>query len=137
MTVEHRTTTTLGQQEISEPLPGARFESSAVAGSSGTFGNLTSVDVARRLVILAFAVVQAILALEIVLLLVDARAGAPPVAAVLDAARPLVMPFVGMLRTSSATVGTSVVDVVAIAAFVGWTVLEAFVLAFLRLFRSA
>lgn len=136
MTVEHRTTTTLGQQEISEPQPGAHFESSAIPGSSSTFGGLTSVDVARRLVILAFAVVQGILALQIVLLLVDARPSAPPVAAVFEVARPLVSPFVGMLRSPSMAAGRSVLDLVGIAAFVGWTVLEVFVLALLGLFRS-
>jgi uncharacterized protein YggT (Ycf19 family) len=91
---------------------------------------------ASRVVIATFTVIQVVIGLRIALLLADARESNGLVAAILALSQPLVAPFEGILRTNALEAGGAVLDVAAIVALVGWTLLELIVLAFLRVGRS-
>ena len=92
--------------------------------------------IAGRIVILLFGIIQVLIILRIVfLLLLDAREGNDLVAWVLNASQIFVAPFEGMLGTDALTSGGSVLDVAAILALIGWTLLEALILAAVGVFR--
>ena len=55
---------------------------------------------------------------------------------ILDLSRPLVAPFEGILRTNALESGGSVLDLAAVVALVGWTIVELVILAVLRIGRS-
>ena len=86
-------------------------------------------ETARRVVIFIFGIVQAIIGLRIVLLLLDARESNGLVSIILDVSQVLVAPFEGVLRTNAMTSGGSILDVAAIVALIGWTLVELIVLA--------
>ena len=88
-----------------------------------------------RVVILLFGIVQVLIILRIVLLLLNAREGNDLVQWILNASQIFVAPFEGMLNTNALHAGGSVLDVAAILALIGWTILEAIVLAVIRIFR--
>ena len=90
---------------------------------------------ASRVVILIFGIIQAFIILRIVLLLLDAREGNDIVSFILNTSQIFVAPFEGMLRTNALTAGGSVFDVAAVVALIGWTILEALILAGLNIFR--
>lgn len=78
----------------------------------------------RRLVTLIFGIIQALIVLRIVLLLLNAREGNDIVSFILNASQVFVAPFVGIFNVDALHAGGSILDVAAIAALVGWTVLE-------------
>jgi len=92
-------------------------------------------ETARRVVIFIFGIVQAIIALRIVLLLFDARESNGLVSAILDLSQILVAPFEGILRTNAMTSGGSILDVAAIVALIGWTLIELLVIAAIGIFQ--
>lgn len=96
-------------------------------------------ELARRIVVLVFGLVQIVIGARIVLLLLDAREANALVSAVLNISQVFVAPFEGILRTDSLNSAGSVLDVSAIVAFVGWTILELIVLWVIGIFarRSA
>jgi YggT family protein len=88
----------------------------------------------ERVVGLVFGVVQALIGLRILLLVLDANGRNGIVAAILNVTNVLVDPFRGVLRLDRIAAGSgSVLDVAAIVAIVGWTLVEALILALLRL----
>lgn len=89
----------------------------------------------RRLVVLIFGIIQVLIALRIVLLLLNAREGNEIVAFILNASQLFVAPFIGIFNQDALQSGGSVLDIAAVAALVGWTVLEAIVLWAVNLFR--
>jgi hypothetical protein len=91
--------------------------------------------VAQRVVILLFGIVQVLILLRIVFLLIDAREGNDLVQFVLNASQIFVAPFEGMLNTNALAAGGSVLDIAAILALIGWTLLEALILAAVGVFR--
>jgi hypothetical protein len=91
--------------------------------------------VAQRVVILLFGIVQVLIVLRVVFLLLDAREGNDLVQFVLNASQIFVAPFEGMLNTNALHAGGSVLDVAAILALIGWTLLEALILAAIGVFR--
>lgn len=91
--------------------------------------------VAGRIVVLLFGIIQVLIILRIVLLLLDAREGNDLVAFILNMSQIFVGPFEGVLRTNALTSGGSVFDVAAVLALVGWTLLEALILAAVGVFR--
>jgi hypothetical protein len=91
--------------------------------------------VAGRLVVLVFGIIQALILLRIVLLLLDAREGNDVVSFILNASQIFVGPFEGILQTNALTAGGSVFDIAAVLALVGWTILEALILAAVGVFR--
>jgi hypothetical protein len=96
-------------------------------------------EMGRRIVLLVFGLIQLVIGARIVLLLLDAREANALVAAVLNISQVFVAPFEGVLRTDSLNAAGSVLDVTAIVAFVGWTILELIVLWVIGIFgrRSA
>ncbi len=81
-------------------------------------------EIARRIVVFAFGIVQLLIALRIVLLLVGADRANALVRAIYDVSGVLVAPFEGILRTDAMSAGGAVLDVSALVALVGWTILE-------------
>lgn len=92
-------------------------------------------DLLGRIVVLLFGIVQVLIILRIVLLLLNAREGNDIVAWILNTSQIFVGPFEGMLNTNALKAGGSILDVAAILALIGWTVLEAIILAAVGIFR--
>ena len=92
-------------------------------------------ELARRIVVLVFGLIQIVIGARIVLLLLDAREGNALVAGVLSISQWFVAPFEGILRTDSLHAAGSILDITAIVALVGWTILELIVLWIIGLFR--
>ena len=94
------------------------------------------VTLASRIVIFAFGVLQALLILRIILLLLVANPGNDVVSFILSVTDPFVEPFIGMFQLNAVTADQgSVLDVAAIVALIGWTLVEALILAALRIFN--
>lgn len=92
-------------------------------------------SVLERLIIFLFALIQGLLILRIVLLLVAARQGNDLVALIYDLSDIFVAPFRGILGRNQIPAGSTDLDVAAIAALIGWTIVELIILGFLRVFR--
>ncbi len=85
----------------------------------------TGPEQTRRIMVFAFGIIQVLIALRIVLILVAARADNAIVATIMDASDYLVAPFRGILQANVIeTGGGIVVDLAAIVALIGWTILE-------------
>jgi hypothetical protein len=82
-----------------------------------------------------FGLIQIVIGARIVLLLLDARESNALVAGILDVSQVFVAPFEGILRTDSLSRAGSVLDIAAIVAFVGWTIIELIVLWAIGIFR--
>src|SRR5918994_4411622 len=80
-------------------------------------------EMLRRVVVLIFGIIQAFIILRIVLLLLNAREGNDLVSFILNTSQLFVAPFEGIFQTNALTSGGSVLDIAAIAALVGWTIL--------------
>jgi hypothetical protein len=89
----------------------------------------------RRVIVLVFGLIQIIIGVRIVLLLLDAREANDLVSGILNVSQVFVAPFEGILRTDSLNSAGSVLDVAAIVAFVGWTILELIVIWAVGIFR--
>ena len=89
----------------------------------------------RRRVTLIFGIIQVFIVLRIVLLLLNAREGNGIVSFILDVSQLFVAPFVGIFNTDALHASGSVLDIAAIAALVGWTILEVVVLWAVNLMR--
>jgi hypothetical protein len=92
-------------------------------------------ELAGRVVVQLFGIVQVFVILRIVLLLLNAREGNDLVAFILNTSQIFVGPFNGMLNVDNLKSGGSVFDIAAVLALVGWSVLEALVLAAVGIFR--
>jgi hypothetical protein len=113
-----------------------------VPGTTGTTVRSRTIEsrpsggaVAGRIVILIFGIIQVLILLRIVLLLLNAREGNNLVAFILNTSQIFVGPFEGILRTDALKAGGSILDVAAILALVGWSLLEALILAAVGVFR--
>jgi len=91
--------------------------------------------VVGRIVVFLFGLIQAVILLRIVLLLLDAREGNDLVSFILNTSQIFVAPFEGILRTDALHSGGSIFDVAAVVAIVGWSILEALILAAVGIFR--
>jgi hypothetical protein len=89
----------------------------------------------RRVVVLLFGLIQVLIAARILLLLLDAREANGLVSAILNGSQLFVAPFEGILRTDALQSAGSILDLAAIVAFVGWTVLEMIVIWAVAIFR--
>lgn len=92
-------------------------------------------EIARRIVVLVFGLIQLVIGARIVLLLLDAREGNALVAGILGISQVLIAPFEGILQTDSINAAGSTLDVAAVVALVGWTVVELIVLWAIGIFR--
>ena len=145
MTDYERTTTreTSATDPGPTPVPSADASGARPAASStvrtterayapaGPSGSAT----AARIVTFAFGILQALLILRIILLVLVANPGNDIVSLILNATNPFVEPFRGMFSLDRATAARSVFDIAALVALIGWTLLEAVVLAGLRIFQ--
>jgi uncharacterized protein YggT (Ycf19 family) len=94
----------------------------------------SAMTVLYRIVGLVFGLIQAVIVLRIVFLLLIANRDNGLVSAILAMSDPLVEPFRGMFRLDRVGGGSgSVLDVAAVVALVGWTLIEMLVLAVVRL----
>ena len=144
MTIEERQTTVQTNQDVTpvaqEVVPVATQQAPAIS-SRETYTSRSTVvqaggsELARRVVVLVFGLIQAVIVLRIVLLLLDARSGNDLVAGILNVSQIFVAPFEGILNSNALNSGGSVLDLAAVLAFIGWTILEFVVFAVVNLFR--
>lgn len=115
--------TDLGQQTV-------RTESrrTTVSGPGGQ-------EMTRRIVVLIFGLIQLVIGIRFVLLLLDARESNGIVSGILNFSQIFVAPFEGILRTNALHSAGSVLDMAAVVAFVGWTVIELVVIWVISIFR--
>ncbi len=92
-------------------------------------------EMTRRIVVLIFGLIQIVIAARFVLLLLDAREANGLVSAILNISQVFVAPFEGILRTNNLHSAGSILDVAAVVAFIGWTILEVIVLWVAAIFR--
>jgi hypothetical protein len=89
----------------------------------------------ERLVLFIFGLIQGLLLLRILLLLVAARESNDIVAFIYGISEVFVAPFRGILGTDEIAAGSTELDVTAIVALIGWTVIELIFLGLVRIFR--
>jgi hypothetical protein len=92
-------------------------------------------EMARRVIVLIFGLIQLVIGLRFVLLLLDAREANGLVSGILNLSQPFVAPFEGILRTNGLASHGNFFDVTAIVAIVGWTILELIVIWAVGIFR--
>jgi hypothetical protein len=92
-------------------------------------------ELTRRIVVLVFGLIQVVVGLRIVLLLLGAREGNALVSGILDVSQVFVAPFEGILQSDALSSAGSTLDIAAIVAFVGWTLIEVIVLWAVGIFR--
>jgi uncharacterized protein YggT (Ycf19 family) len=91
----------------------------------------------QRLIIFFFGLIQLLIVLRIVLLLFAARESNDLVAAIYNISEIFVAPFRGILRIEEVQAGATALDVGALVALAGWTIIELIVLGLVRIFRPA
>jgi hypothetical protein len=79
--------------------------------------------------------IQVVIGARIILLLLDAREANGLVSGILNISQLFVAPFEGILRTDALRAAGSVLDVTAVVAFVGWTVVELILIWAVGIFR--
>jgi hypothetical protein len=138
MTDQERTTV---RETTAEPVPtrdpvapapyaGERVRTTETSIRKGPTGG----EVIRRFVMLLFGILQALLIIRIILLLLIANRGNDVVALILGITNPFVEPFIGMFKLSRVTADSgAMLDIAAIVALIGWTLVEALVIALLSL----
>ena len=92
-------------------------------------------ELASRVVVLLFGIVQVLIILRIILLLLNAREGNDLVAWILNTSQIFVAPFNGMLNVDNLKSGGAVLDIAAALALLGWSLVEALILAATGIFR--
>jgi len=133
-----RTVVTAGPSGVSAPAGAAPLASREVVRTDSqriTRAGPGGSEMGRRIVVLLFGLVQVVIGARFVLLLLDAREANGLVAGVLNFSQLFVAPFEGVLRTNALHSAGSILDVTAVVAFVGWTVLELIVIWALGIFR--
>jgi uncharacterized protein YggT (Ycf19 family) len=117
--------------------PAAPVEGSTVRTTERAYqpaGPSASSTIAR-IVTLLFGILQAALVLRIILLLLVANPGNDIVALILGITDPFVEPFRGMFALDRVTGDQgSQLDIAAVVALIGWTLIEMLILAALRIF---
>jgi hypothetical protein len=92
-------------------------------------------ELVRRVVVLVFGLIQIVIGARIVLLLLNAREANDLVSGILNVSQLFVAPFEGILRTDALHAAGSTLDLAAIVAFVGWTIIELIVIWAVGIFR--
>ena len=121
--------------ERSDPTGFGRPVTSETVESRRVTSTPSGSEFARRAILLVFGLIQLVIVLRIGLLLVDARTGNDIVSAILNISQVFVAPFEGILRSDALHAGGSTLDMAAVVALIGWTVLEAIILWIVGLFR--
>ncbi len=92
-------------------------------------------EMTRRIIVLVFGLIQIVIGARIVLLLLNARETNALVSGILNVSQVFVAPFSGILNKDALKSGGSELDIAAIVAFVGWTILELIVIWVVGIFR--
>jgi len=108
----------------------------AVVTRRTTYGS-PAFNTLERLIVFVFGLIELLIVLRIVLLLFAARESNDIVSAVYNLSEIFVAPFRGIFGINQVQSGSTALDVAAIVALIGWFVIEAIVLALLRVFRPA
>lgn len=123
-----RTVVTQAPGTAGQPIVQTEHQRSTTSGPGAS-------EMARRVIVLVFGLIQIVIGARIVLLLVDARTANGLVSGILNISQVFVAPFEGILRTDALHAAGSILDVTAIVALVGWTVLELILLWAIDIFR--
>jgi len=123
---------TVVREERTE-VPGAA--TSGVSTTRKTIFRPSGGEQTRRVLILIFGIIQVVIGLRFVLLLIDADEANALVSLILNFSQLFVGPFEGVLKTDALAAQGSVLDLAAIVAFVGWSILELVVLWGVNIFR--
>jgi hypothetical protein len=126
---------TYDERVVREEEPGTVYDRGSAVVERRVTRTPSGGEVAGRIVVLLFGIIQVLIILRIVLLLLNAREGNDLVAFILNTSQIFVAPFNGMLNIDNLKSGGSVLDVAAVLALIGWTVLEAIILAAVGVFR--
>ena len=131
---------TVEQRSVRQTTETPAYSTEPVAARTSTVIERTGVqpsggEMLRRLVTLIFGIVQVFIGLRVVLLLLNAREGNGLVSFILDVSQLFVAPFVGIFSIDALHASGSVLDIAAVAALVGWTILELVVLWAVNLMR--
>ena len=132
--------TTVRQTEVVEPLadpadPAAGMTAVRTTERASTPAGPGTSATLQRIVVFVFGVLQVALILRVILLLLGANTGNQVVDLILTVTDPFVEPFRGMFSLDRVgDAGGSLLDVAAIVALIGWTLVEALILALLRIF---
>ena len=94
-----------------------------------------SSELIRRVVVLVFGLIQIVIGARIVLLLLGARTANDLVSGILNVSQLFVAPFEDILRSDALHSGGATLDVAALVALVGWTIIELIVLWVIGIFR--
>jgi uncharacterized protein YggT (Ycf19 family) len=121
---EERTTTRVVEEPVHDTHSHTR-----VTRRPSPFGMI------ERLVVYLFGLIQILLVLRILLLLVAAREANDIVAFIYNVSDIFVAPFRGILRIDEVAAGQAALDVAAIVALIGWTVIELIILGLIRIAR--
>lgn len=132
------------RQSVTTPPADTTAYSEPVAPQTVTEGTVVSetvrhspsgAEIARRAVVFLFGIVQALIVVRIVLLLADANQANQLVRFIYDTSAFFIGPFEGILNTNAISAGASVLDIAALVALIGWTILEFLVLALVGIAR--
>ncbi len=128
--VERRTTV---RETTGTPPPAAE----SVYVEERTSTRRGPMSVIRDVIVLLFGILQVALVLRVVLLLLIADRANDIVSIILNLTDPFVEPFRGMFALDRAANGSgSVLDIAALVALLGWTLIELLILAVLRIGRG-
>ena len=120
-------------REPVEPVEPAGSQVNVNRDGTAYVGN-SPMAAARRVVALIFGVLFTLIAIRIVLLLLGANAGNGIVDAIYSITEPMVAPFRGIFSLDVIQpTGQNVLDVGALVALVGWSLIALLVIAILRL----
>jgi uncharacterized protein YggT (Ycf19 family) len=107
----------------------AREEHTTVTHRGSAFGTI------ERAIVYIFGLIQLVLVLRILLLLVAAREGNAIVSFIYSVSEIFVAPFRGILGIDEVAAGQAALDVSAIVALIGWTVIELLIIGLVRIAR--
>jgi len=133
-----RTVVTAGPTAVPDPAGTSSSTSQEVVRTDSqrvTRAGPGGSEMGRRIVVLLFGLIQVVIGARFVLLLLDAREANGLVSGILNLSQLFVAPFEGILRTDALHAAGSILDITAVVAFVGWTVLELIVIWALGIFR--
>jgi hypothetical protein len=133
-----RTVVTAGPADVATPTSASPAVSRQVVQTDSrrtTRAGPGASEMGRRIVVLLFGLIQVVIGARFVLLLLDAREANGLVSGILNFSQLFVAPFEGVLRTDALHAAGSILDITAVVAFVGWTVLELIVIWALGIFR--
>ncbi len=132
---DYERTTTQQTTASDRPMPEPRSTAIRTTERSYTPAGPSGATLAARLVTFLFGVLQVALILRIILLLLVANTSNDVVQMILTVTDPFVEPFRGMFQLDRVTADQgSTLDIAAIVALIGWTLVEMLVLALVRVF---